>query len=98
MSALQRHKRWTPFAFLAPALVVLAVYVLRRHPGDTASWTRGRNGPFEFDTVPAGSMIHYFRADRPGQRRGIPDITPALPLFAQLRRPASPLRPAAEAR
>jgi len=61
-------------------------YVLRRHPGDSASWTRGRNGPFEFDTVPAGSMIHYFRADRPGQRRGIPDITPALPLFAQLRR------------
>ena len=61
-------------------------YVLRRHPGDTASWTRGRNGPFEFDVVPAGAMIHYFRADRPGQRRGIPDITPALPLFAQLRR------------
>ena len=32
------------------------------------------------------SMIHYFRADRPGQSRGIPEITPALPLFAQLRR------------
>ncbi|MEO1584398.1 MAG: phage portal protein [Planctomycetota bacterium] len=63
-----------------------AYYVLRRHPGDTASWTRGRNGPFEFDMIPARSMIHYFRADRPGQRRGIPDITPALPLFAQLRR------------
>ena len=31
-------------------------------------------------------MIHYFRADRPGQSRGIPEITPALPLFAQLRR------------
>jgi capsid protein len=31
-------------------------------------------------------MIHYFRADRPGQNRGIPEITPALPLFAQLRR------------
>ena len=25
-------------------------------------------------------------SDRPGQARGIPDITPALPLFAQLRR------------
>jgi capsid protein len=31
-------------------------------------------------------VLHYFRADRPGQSRGIPDITPALPLFAQLRR------------
>ena len=36
--------------------------------------------------MPAASMIHYFRADRPGQSRGIPEITPALPLFAQLRR------------
>jgi len=30
-----------------------AYYVLRRHPGDTASWTRGRSGLFEFDTVTA---------------------------------------------
>jgi Bacteriophage capsid protein len=33
-----------------------------------------------------GVGLHYFRADRPGQSRGVPDITPALPLFAQLRR------------
>ena len=31
-------------------------------------------------------MIHLFRPDRPGQRRGVPEITPAIPLFAQLRR------------
>ena len=31
-------------------------------------------------------MIHYFRTERPGQSRGIPEIMPALPLFAQLRR------------
>jgi capsid protein len=31
-------------------------------------------------------VLHWFRADRPGQARGIPDIMPALPLFAQLRR------------
>lgn len=30
-------------------------------------------------------MIHWFRADRPGQSRGPPDIPPSLPLFAQLR-------------
>jgi len=31
-------------------------------------------------------VIHYFRSDRPGQHRGVPEITPAIPLFAQLRR------------
>ena len=40
----------------------------------------------DYDRVPAGAMVHYFRTDRPGQTRGIPEITPALPLFAQLRR------------
>lgn len=39
-----------------------------------------------FETVPAEMMIHLFRQDRPGQHRGVPEITPGLPLFAQLRR------------
>ncbi len=55
-------------------------HVLKSHPGDTGT-TWG-----EFATVPAGAMLHLFRVDRPGQVRGIPEITPALPLFAQLRR------------
>ena len=54
--------------------------VLRQHPGDLAAWTT------QYDLVPAEAVIHWFRADRPGQHRGIPEITPALPLFAQLRR------------
>jgi lambda family phage portal protein len=56
-------------------------HVLKEHPGDTA-----RQLFLDYDRVPAASMIHWFRADRPGQARGIPDIMPALPLFAQLRR------------
>ena len=56
-------------------------HVLRQHPGDLR-WLSS----FEYDRIPAAVMVHYFRADRPGQSRGIPDITPALPLFAQLRR------------
>jgi capsid protein len=56
-------------------------HVLREHPGDVTSLA-ARN----YDRVPAESMIHWFRADRPGQARGIPDFMPALPLFAQLRR------------
>ncbi len=56
-------------------------HVLRTHPGETS-----RQIVLEYDRVPAASVIHWFRSDRPGQARGIPDITPALPLFAQLRR------------
>lgn len=57
-------------------------HLLKAHPGDTRSGFLG----VEYDRVPADSVIHYFRVDRPGQSRGIPDLTPALPLFAQLRR------------
>jgi capsid protein len=42
-------------------------------------------------------MIHIFRADRPELHRGIPEITPALPLFAQLRRYTLAVLAAAEA-
>jgi capsid protein len=65
----------------------VAYHVLRNHPGDAGAWAGLIAGAFgEFDVVPAEAMVHYFRVDRPGQWRGIPDITPALPLFAQLRR------------
>ena len=56
-------------------------HLLENHPGDG----RGILTP-SYARVPARAMIHYFRPDRPGQLRGIPEITPALPLFAQLRR------------
>ena len=59
-----------------------AYRVLKFHPGDPL----GGYDPAAFDLVPADQVVHYFRADRPGQRRGIPEITPALPLFAMLRR------------
>lgn len=54
--------------------------VLRAHPGS------GSSDAFRSDAIAAAQVVHYFRADRPGQHRGIPDITPALPLFALLRR------------
>ena len=58
-------------------------HILKSHPGaDDAAYQYGQ----VYDTVAARSVIHYFRATRPGQSRGIPDLTPALPLFAQLRR------------
>lgn len=55
--------------------------VLPYHPGDT--WQIFSGKP---QTIQADQMIHWFREDRPGQLRGIPEITPALPLYAILRR------------
>jgi capsid protein len=36
--------------------------------------------------MPFESVIHRFRTVRPGQSRGIPEVTSSLPLFAMLRR------------
>ncbi|MBE3133661.1 MAG: phage portal protein [Acidobacteria bacterium] len=55
-------------------------HVLKSHPG--SSLGTGLNK----DDVPAASMVHWFRADRPGQSRGLTELLPALPLFAYLRR------------
>lgn len=57
-------------------------YVLRQHPGDDLQVA----GFGEYATVPARLMIHWFRPDRPQQYRGVPEFTPALDLFAKLRR------------
>ena len=58
----------------------VAYHVLTSHPGSAGGTAH------TFERVPAASMIHWFRTDRPGQSRGLPDILPALPLFAQLRK------------
>ncbi len=55
-------------------------HVLKGHPGD---WWIGLN---EYDRVAARSVLHWFREDRPGQPRGLSELTPSLNLFAQLRR------------
>lgn len=60
-------------------------YVLRRHPGETLGWF-GASGPLEYDVVPARQVVHLFEQDRPEQYRGVPILTPALPLYAILRR------------
>jgi capsid protein len=61
----------------------IAYYVLRQHPGDNTAF---RSGGIEFDVMPFESVIHLFRAERPGQSRGIPEVTSSLSLFATLRR------------
>jgi lambda family phage portal protein len=56
--------------------------MLLRHPGDD----RGFGEFYRYREIPAAQMLHYYRSDRAGQSRGIPDLTAALPLFALLRR------------
>lgn len=57
-------------------------HVLREHPGTDRYFP----GFDDYDRVSADLVMHYFRADRPGQSRGVPEIAPALPIYNQLRR------------
>lgn len=50
-------------------------WLRRRHPGEQAAWLALDEG---LDRVPADSVLHIFRALRPGQVRGVPDATPVL--------------------
>ncbi len=56
-------------------------HVLKTHPGDLVT-----RAPWDYDRVPAAAVLHWFRPDRAGQARGVPEITPALPLGSQMRR------------
>jgi len=67
--------------------------VLKVHPGSGASALYESAAI----TVPADQMLHWYDETRPGLHRGIPEITPALPMFAQLRRYTSAVITAAEA-
>jgi lambda family phage portal protein len=61
----------------------IAYRVLKYHPGEMRMvYANHLNSMI----IPADNMIHLYRLDRPGMHRGIPEITPALPLFAMLRR------------
>jgi capsid protein len=68
--------------------------VLRFHPGGLLM--SGMYGMDDFKRWPAKYVLHYYRPDRPGQHRGIPDLTPAVQLFAELRRYAAAVIAAAE--
>lgn len=71
IDGIQFDKNWNPLEY----------HVLKDHPG-----TDRPLALLDYERVPAANVLHWFRCDRPGQHRGIPEITPALPLFAQLRR------------
>lgn len=56
--------------------------MLRYHPGSVGI---GPVNTFDLDWIPAHSMIHLFLLERPGQHRGVPEMTSSLSLFAMVR-------------
>jgi capsid protein len=60
-------------------------FILRIHPGNYVYLPGYVGFPWDYDTFPAAKVCHWYRKDRPELHRGIPEITPALNLFAQLR-------------
>ena len=52
----------------------VAYYLLPYHPGDDVM----RRGATERERVPAENVLHIYKADRPGQTRGVPWIASAI--------------------
>lgn len=55
---------------------------LKHHPGNND----GFGGFNKYDVLSPEFVVHLYRQDRPGQGRGVSELAPSLPLFAQLRR------------
>lgn len=55
--------------------------VLNTHPADFRMFKKSAKGEW----IDAEFVMHYFRETRPGQVRGISELTPALSLFGELR-------------
>jgi lambda family phage portal protein len=53
------------------------------HPGDRRGFIKSL---YEYSRINPRYVIHLYNHERPGQARGVPEVTPALPLFAMLRR------------
>jgi hypothetical protein len=64
----------------------VSYHILRIHPGYWSYATGYVGMPWEYDVWDASLVYHWFRQDRPGQHRGLPETLPALPLYATLRR------------
>lgn len=62
---------------------VTEYHMLPAHPGDRFGAMVNYKDPIVLDP---DHVIHLFKQRRPGQWRGIPEVTTALPLFAMLRR------------
>jgi capsid protein len=72
----------------------LAYNLLDAHPGDL--FFQNLN-PLKYTTVPKRFVLHWFRKDRPGQVRGVPETASTLDLWGEMRRYRKAVVAAAEA-
>jgi lambda family phage portal protein len=70
---------------------VLGYQLLNYHPG--SNW---KVNNLEYTRIPASQIVHWYRPQRAGQHRGIPEVGPALKLFAAMRRYTEAVIAAAE--
>ena len=70
---------------------VTGYQLLGYHPGSNYTST-----VTEYTRIPASQIVHWFRPQRAGQHRGIPEVGPALKLFAAMRRYTEAVIAAAE--
>jgi capsid protein len=61
---------------------IVSYDLLKAHPGDD----RALGNTLDYEVIPAEQMLHYRHAVRPGEARGVSELTPALALGAILRR------------
>jgi lambda family phage portal protein len=54
---------------------VVAYHLYDHHPGDLTWWSRRQ---LQSRRVPADDILHIYRADRPGQMRGVPWLAPVM--------------------
>ena len=59
----------------------IAYRLLKQHPGDYRQALTSKAGEW----IDAKYVLHYFAALRPGQVRGVSELTPSLSLFGELR-------------
>lgn len=57
-------------------------HFLKAHPGSNV-WVQNY---LDFDRIPAGRVLHWFKPKRAGQLRGVPEITSGVSMYAILRR------------
>lgn len=67
----------------------VAYWVLPHHPDDfqfLVGKQLGSNVPERIERIKGGfwNLLHVYRRDRPGQHRGLPVLTPSMPLFEHL--------------
>lgn len=66
---------------IGPTGRVVAYHLYREHPGSLKSWTKNK---LVSERVPADSVLHIRRQDRPKQLRGVPWLAPVMMAIGEL--------------